>query len=40
LRRVPAREIPRLARDRWLFDMWSETDRWVTQGLSREEGAA
>jgi 1-acyl-sn-glycerol-3-phosphate acyltransferase len=40
LRRIPAREIPRVARDRWLFDMWSQTDRWVTQGLSRDESAA
>ncbi len=34
LRRVAAAEIPTRARDRWLFDLWCETDRWVSERQS------
>lgn len=30
LRRIPASTIPRDARDRWLFETWAETDRWIS----------
>ena len=30
LRRIPATEIPQAGRDRWLFERWSEVDRWIS----------
>jgi len=33
LRRVAAAAIPREARERWLFEQWAETDRWISAGL-------
>jgi 1-acyl-sn-glycerol-3-phosphate acyltransferase len=35
LRRVRAADIPETGRDRWLFEQWRETDRWVTQQLAK-----
>ena len=31
LRRIPASEIPAEGRDRWLFERWSEMDRWISE---------
>ena len=31
LRRIPASEIPSSDRERWLFEQWLDTDRWITQ---------
>jgi len=31
LRRIPAQAIPREGRDRWLFETWAETDRWISE---------
>jgi len=39
LRRVAAAEIPPHHRDRWLFEQWSETDRWISARTPRA-GAA
>ncbi len=36
LRRIPATEIPEAGRDRWLFERWSEVDRWISAQI---EGA-
>lgn len=30
VRRIAAASIPPLGRDRWLFETWAETDRWVS----------
>ena len=37
LRRLPAAQIPADHRDRWLFEQWAETDRWITDALAAEE---
>jgi len=37
LRRIPATEIPKVGRDRWLFERWSEVDRWIS---AQAQGAA
>jgi hypothetical protein len=34
LRRIPASAIPHDRRDRWLFETWAETERWVSGGRS------
>lgn len=44
LRRIPASEIPAEGRDRWLFERWAETDRWISEvraaaGLAGGSGA-
>jgi len=31
LRRFPAAEIPARDRERWLFEVWAETDRWISE---------
>jgi 1-acyl-sn-glycerol-3-phosphate acyltransferase len=40
LRRLPARDIPAADRDRWLFEQWAETDRWIAAHLAPGEGAS
>jgi len=40
LRRIPAASIPGVARDRWLFERWAETDAWISARASPLEGAA
>ena len=30
IQRISAQEIPEEGRERWLFGLWAEFDRWVT----------
>ncbi len=36
LRRIPSSAIPNHDRDRWLFEQWAKTDRWITDSLALE----
>lgn len=38
LRRIPASAIPREGRDRWLFETWAETDRWISEARGETRG--
>jgi len=38
LRRFAAADIPKVDRDCWLFERWSEMDRWIAQAMNRNEG--
>jgi len=40
LRRIPAATIPDVARDRWLFERWAETDAWISARASPTGEAA
>ncbi len=39
LRRIPAATIPSVARDRWLFERWAETDAWISARAPQREEA-